>query len=117
MEWNDEKQARLNSLRSAELSGALDERSQEELQTLVELLDMEEQERLAPALAQMRAEQDALLRQTRESQRTNEQLATLAAQQEQWLADARILLRDLNRRHQVLQETYETITGEPLAVA
>jgi Mg2+ and Co2+ transporter CorA len=117
MEWNDEKQARLNSLRSAELSGALDERSQKELQTLIELLDMEEQERLAPVLAQMRAEQDALRQQARESETTNEQLATLAAQQEQWLADARLLLRDLNRRHRVLQETYETITGEPLAVA
>lgn len=117
MEWNGEKQARLDSLRSAELSGTLDEQSQEELQILIELLDMEEQERLAPALAQMRAEQDALRQQVRESEEANEQLATLAAQQEQWLADARLLLRDLKRRHRALQETYETITGEPLAVA
>ena len=116
MEWNDEKQARLDSLRSAKLSGTLDEQGQEELQTLIELLAMEEQERLAPALAQMRAEQEALRQQVRESEKANEQLATLSAQQEQWLADARSLLRDLKRRHRVLQETYETITGEPLAV-
>ena len=117
MEWNDEKQARLDALRAAELTGTLDEASKAELTALIEFLEAEEQERLAPALAQMQAEQAALRQQVQESEAANEQLATLAAQQEQLLADARRLLRDLQRRHQAIREAYQRVTGEPLSVA
>lgn len=117
MEWNDEQQARLDALRAAELTGALDETGQAELTALVELLEAAERERLAPALARIRAEQAALRHKVQQSEAGNERLVILAAQQEQWLADARRLLRDLQRRHQVIQETYESLTGEPLLVA
>jgi hypothetical protein len=117
MEWDGEKQARLDALRAAELGGTLDEKGEAELSGLLELIEAEERARLAPALAQMREEQSALRQQVQESEVANEQLAHLAAQQEQWLADARRLLHDLQRRHQAMQETYQSITGEPLAVA
>jgi len=89
MEWNNEKQARLDALRAAELTGTLDEASKAELATLIESLEAEERERLAPALAHMQAEQAALRQQVQESEAENEQLVILAAQQEQLLADAR----------------------------
>jgi len=117
MEWNDEKQARLDALRAAELTGTLDEASKVELTALIESLEAEERERLAPASAQMQAEQAALRQQVQESEAANEQLVTLAAQQEQLLADTRRLLRDLQRRHQAIQEAYQHVTGEPLSVA
>lgn len=94
MEWNHEKQARLDALRAAELTGPLDEAGRAELTALIEAVEAEERERLAPALAQMRAEQAMLRQQVQESKTTNEQLVLLAAQQEQWLADARQLLSD-----------------------
>jgi hypothetical protein len=76
-----------------------------------------QRERLAPALAQMQAEQATLRQQAQESATANEQLVILAAQQEQWLAEARRLLRDLQRRHQTFQETYRHFAGEPLLAA
>lgn len=117
MEWDGEKQARLDALRAAELTGTLDEAGEAELNTLLESVEAQERERLAPAIARMREEQAALRQQVQESEAANEQLAHLAAQQEQWLADARHLLHDLQRRHQAMQKTYQSITGEPLAVA
>ncbi len=117
MEWNDEKQARLDALRAAELTGTLDEASKAELMALIESLEAEEQERLAPALAHMRAERAALRQRVQESEAANEQLVILAARQEQLLADARRLLRDLQRRHQAIQEAYQHVTGEPLSAA
>ena len=117
MEWNDEKQARLDALRAVELTGTLGEASKAELTALIESLEAEERERLAPALAQMQAEQAALRQQVQESEAANEQLVILAAQQEQLLADTRRLLRDLQRRHQAIREAYQHVTGEPLSVA
>ena len=116
MEWNDEKQAQLDALRAAELTGTLDEAGKAELTALIEALEAEERERLAPALARMWAEQAALRQQVQESGTENEQLVILAAQQEQWLADARRSLRDLQRRHQAIREVYQRVAGEPLAV-
>ncbi len=117
MEWNDEKQDRLDALRAAELTGSLNEASKAELTALIEALEAEERERLAPALAQMRAEQATLRQQVQASEAENEQLVLLAAQQEQWLADARRLLLDLQRRHQAIRKAYQHVTGEPLSVA
>jgi chorismate mutase len=117
MEWNDEKQARLDALRAAELTGSLDEAGRSELAALIEAVEMEERERLAPALAQMQAERTALHQKVQESKTTNEQLVLLAAQQEQWLADARQLLSDLQRRHQAMRQVYQDVTGEPLSAA
>ena len=116
MVWNDEKQARLDALRAAEMAGTLDEAGEAELAALITAVEAEEQGRLAPVLAQMQAEQAALRQQVRESEAANEQLVILAAQQEQLLADARRMLQDLQRRHQAIREAYQRATGEPLSV-
>jgi nucleotide-binding universal stress UspA family protein len=116
MGWNDDRQARLDALRSAELTGTLDEAGRAELTALIEVVEAEERERLALALDKMQAEQAALRQQVQDSTAANEQLVTLAAQQEQLLADVRRLLRDLQRRHQAIREAYQHVTGEPLSV-
>jgi Lon protease-like protein len=101
-EWNEKKQARLDALRAAELTGTLDEADKAELAALIESLETEERERLAPALAQMQAEQATLRQRVQESEAENEQLVTLAAQQEQLLADELKLAEDPHRRRQDL---------------
>lgn len=117
MIWTEDKQRRLNDLRRLELAGVLPEAEAQELAVLVEEIDAEERNQLAPALARMRAENAALRRQVRDNAAMNEQLATLVAQQEQLLADARKLLRDLGQRQQAIREKYYQVTGEPLLVA
>jgi len=117
MEWNGGKQTRLDTLRATELTGTLDEAGAVELAALIESLEAEERERLAPTMAQMRAEQVALRQQVQESEAANERLVMLAVQQEHLLADGRQLLHDLQSRHQALREAYRRVTGEPLSVA
>jgi len=117
MMWNEEKQVRLDALRAAELAGTLDEAGKAELSALIESIEAEERRRLAPSLAQMRAERAALRQQIQESEAENEQLAALAVQMEQLLADGQRTLRDLQRRHQAIRAEYQRVTGEPLSVA
>lgn len=117
MEWDGEKQARLDALRAVELGGTLDEAGEAELKALLKLVEADEQERLAPALARIREEQTALHLKVQESEAANEQLVDLIAQQERWLADARHLLHDLQRRHRAMQKAYQLITGESLTVS
>ncbi len=108
MEWNDEKQTRLDALRVAELAGSLNEADEAELTALIEYLETEEQERLSLALAQMQAEQAALRQYVQESESANEQLLMLT--------DSRRLLLDLQSRHRAVREAYQRVTGEPLSV-
>jgi hypothetical protein len=117
MEWDGEKQSRLDTLRAAELSGTLDEAGEAEMKALLELVETEERERLAPTFARIREEQAALRLKVQESEAANEQLVALIAQQERWLADARHSLQDLQHRHRAMQKTYQLITGEPLTVS
>ena len=116
MEWNAEQQARLDALRAADLAGALDKADKAELNALIEAVEAEERQRLAPALAHVQAEQAALRQQIRESEMENEQLVTLAAQMEQLLTDGRQMLRTLQHRHQAIRTEYQRVTGEPLSV-
>ena len=73
MGWNDDRQARLDALRSAELTGTLDEADRAELAALIEAVEAEERERLALALDEMQAEQAALCQQVQDSASANEQ--------------------------------------------
>ena len=68
MEWDDERQARLDALRTAELAGTLDEAAKAELARLIESVEAEERERLVPALVRMRAKQATLRQQVQESE-------------------------------------------------
>jgi len=115
--WDAAKQERLNTLSAGELTGRLSESEQRELGQLVRELEIDERQRLTPALEQMRHEQAVLRRKVLQAQVSNERLAAVVAQQEQMLVDARRTLSDLQRRHQVIRESYFRVTGEALAPA
>lgn len=117
MEWDDDKQARLDALRASKLAGTLDEAGKAELAALVEFLDAEERDQLAPAMARMQAELAVLHQQLQESEAENEQLAGLMVQMEQLLADWRHAIYDLQRRHDAIRTKYQQITGKPLSAA
>lgn len=55
MKWDDTKQARLDALRAAELAGTLNEAGRAELAELIDAVEAEERERLAPAFDRMQA--------------------------------------------------------------
>ncbi len=82
MIWHSEKQARLDWLRKSELAGTLTGGEQTELNELVAALEADEADRLAPALARMREEQEALRGRLRALQAENEELARLLNQNE-----------------------------------
>lgn len=113
--WITEKQQRLNVLSAQQLAGTLTAAERRELASLITEIEAEEAVRLAPAMAELQREQDALRRKLRRSQSENEQLAALIAQQEQILADARRTLKELQRRRQGIREAYFRVTGEALA--
>lgn len=115
--WNAAKQERLDTLSAGELAGRLSESEQRELEQLIRELETDERQRLTPALEQMRREQAALRRKALQAQVSNERLVVVVAQQEQMLADARQTLSDLQRRHQVIRESYFRVTGEALVPA
>jgi uncharacterized lipoprotein len=115
--WNAAKQERLDTLSAGELIGRLSESEQRELGQLVRELETDERQRLTPALEQMRREQAVLRRKVLQTQVSNERLAAVVAQQEQMLVDARRTLSDLQRRHQVIRDSYFRVTGEALVPA
>ncbi len=115
--WDAAKQERLDTLSAGELTGRLSESEQRELGQLVRELEIDERQRLTPALEQMRHEQAVLRRKVLQAQVSNERLAAVVAQQEQMLVDARRTLSDLQRRHQVIRESYFRVTGEALVPA
>jgi len=115
--WDTERQKRFDMLSADELAGKLNEAERREYVQLTVELEAEERQRLTPTLEQMRREQAALRRKVRLAQDSNERLAILVAQQEQMLTDARQTLNDLQRRHQIIRETFYRVTGEVLAPA
>ncbi len=82
MIWHSEKQARLNGLRKSELAGTLTAAAQIELNEFIAALETDEAERLAPAVARMQEEQEALQKRLRALQAENEELAKLLNQLE-----------------------------------
>lgn len=112
MEWNEVSQTRFNELRYKELSGNLDEKEREELAQLVAVILADEDKYLAPAIAQMQSESDALHEQVDELQKENVHLARIIIQQEQLIQDAKHWLDEFERRHSVLQRAYAQVANQ-----
>ena len=115
MDWTTEQQTRFDALRTRELAGTLTDQEQLELDEFVAQLEAEEERYLAPAIAQMRAEQVALRTQLESLQTENEALGRLLAQQEQLAADTRHWLVQFEQRHLQIKQTYTRLTGSVLA--
>jgi predicted nuclease with TOPRIM domain len=116
MKWTAEQQTLFDELRARKLAGTLTTEEQARLDELTQMLEAEETRYLAPAVAQMRAEQTVLREQLETLQTDNEALARLLNQQEQLVADARHWLAQFEQRHSQIQQAYTRLTGEVLTV-
>jgi predicted nuclease with TOPRIM domain len=117
MHWSDKEQARFDELRQRELAGTLSTFEKQELDSLVAALTQAADEVLLPAVARLEHEISELETRLQDRQHENEELAKLLHQQEQLTAESRQWLRDFDRRHAQIRETYTRLTGEVLPSA
>ena len=101
--WDEVKQARFNALRSAERQGTLTEEGVE-LLALMQELDVLEAAYLHPATERVRQEREALGEQ-------NSKLEELLCEQQDYLAEIRPLVADLEVRARRWRQRYMDITG------
>jgi predicted nuclease with TOPRIM domain len=114
MNWSDEKQARFDDLRQRELAGTLSVADQQELASLTTMLTQAADEALLPATERLQRDLTELEARLQQRQDENEELAKLLHQQEQLTAESQQWLRDFDRRHAQIRETYTRLTGEVL---
>lgn len=114
MNWSNEKQARFDDLRQRELAGTLSAADQQELESLTAMLTQAADEALLPAIERLQRELMELETRLQQRQYENEELAKLLHQQEQLTAESRQWLRDFDRRHAQIRESYTRLTGEVL---
>lgn len=114
MDWNNETQARFDELRQRELTDSLSAADRQELEVLLATLTRTADEALLPAINRLQREQTELETRLQQRQHENEELAKLLRQQEQLTAESRQWLRDFDRRHAQIRETYTRLTGEAL---
>ena len=102
--WDEVKQARFNTLRSAERQGTLTEAEGVELLALTQELDALEAAYLQPVTERVRQEREALGEQ-------NSKLEELLREQQDYLAEIRTLVADLEVRARQWRQRYMDITG------
>ena len=102
--WDEVKQARLNALRAADRQGVLTEVEGAELLALTQELDALEAAYLHPSTERMRQEREALGEQ-------HSQLEELLRKQQDYLAEIRTLVADLEVRARRWRQRYMDITG------
>ena len=103
--WDEEKQARFNALRAAERQSILTEAEGVELLALTQELDALEATYLHPATERLRQEREALGEQ-------KSKLEELLREQQDYLAEIRTLVADLEARAQQWRQHYMDITGQ-----
>lgn len=103
--WDETKQARFNVLRAAEGQGALTEAEGAELRALTQALDALEATYLDPVTERVRQERRALEEQ-------NSKLEELLREQQDYLAEVRAVVTDLEARARRWRQRYVDITGQ-----
>jgi len=116
MTWTNEQQTLLDGLRRKELAGALTAEEKNILNDLRKTLEVEEVQNISPGLERLRTEQKVLNAHLKKLRSENEELAKLLSQQEQLATDAHNWLTQFEKRHRMIQNTYERLTGETLSV-
>jgi predicted nuclease with TOPRIM domain len=114
MNWSNEKQARFDDLRQRDLAGTLSAADRQELESLTAMLTQAADKALLPAVERLQRELMELEARLQQRQGENEELAKLLHQQEHLTAESRQWLRDFDRRHAQIRETYARLTGEML---
>jgi hypothetical protein len=114
MGWTKDDQTRLDRLRDRELAGTLTAPEEAELARLMARVEAEEAGALAPEVARLRAEVAAAADELDRTERENEGLAGLMAQQQALIADARSFLEEFDRRRASILDGLARIAGDPL---
>jgi hypothetical protein len=117
MSWTKDDQTRLDLLRAKELAGTLAEAEHAELAGLMARVEAEEAAVLAPELARLRDEVAETAGELHRTERENEDLARLLAQQQALVADARRFLDEFDRRRASILAGLARIAGGPLPAA
>ena len=99
MNWNEELEERLLHLRLLELEGTLTLGEKDELDRLMQFLEEEEIEQLAPASAHLKAEQTRLQEALTAQQAENDSLHRIYQEQTLLIKDARQWLTNFEKRH------------------
>ena len=102
--WTRGQQVRFDALRAAERQGTLTEAKGVELLALMQELDILEAAYLHPATERVRQEREALGEQ-------NNKLEALLREQQDYLAEIRTLVADLEMRARQWRQRYTDITG------
>ncbi|MEM7115646.1 MAG: hypothetical protein AAF614_24605 [Chloroflexota bacterium] len=108
-------QKRLTELRYRALREELTTAEQSELSAILQAIETEEAEQLAPTLASLAAEQKKLTQQLQTIETSNDALATLRDEQAQLVAEAKLWLQQFQQRHLQIRQTYHKLTGESLS--
>jgi hypothetical protein len=117
MSWTKDDQTRLDRLRDQELAGTLTAPEEAELAALMARVEAEEAGVLAPGLARLRADIADAAGELDRTERENEELARLMAQQQALVADARRFLEDFDRRRASILDGLARIANNPLPTA
>jgi hypothetical protein len=88
MRWSNEEAARFQALREQEARGELSPADRVELDALLADLDADEADALAPATQRLRAEAEAIAKETASLDAKARELLRIAEEQERLLADA-----------------------------
>ena len=113
----DYSEARFTELRHRELTGELTSAEQEELSALIEAIEAEEEQTVAPAMTSLLAEQAMMKHRLQILQANNEALTHLRDEQEQLVLEARQWLQEFQQRHLQIRQTYKELTGETLTAS
>jgi hypothetical protein len=114
MSWTKDDQTRLDRLRDQELAGTLTAPEEAELAALLARVEAEEAVALAPEVARLRVEVADVADELDKTERENEGLARLMAQQQALIADGRRFLGEFDRRRASILDGLARIAGDPL---
>lgn len=117
MRWSNDKAARLRALREQEVRGALSPAQRTELDALLADLDADEADALGPATQRLRAQAEAMAKETESLDAKARELLRIAEEEERLLADAHSTLERLRQRSAALAEDYLRVMGHDLAPA
>lgn len=114
MRWSNTEAARFQALREREARGELSPAERAELDSLLAALDADETNALAPATQRLRADAEAMAKETASLDAKAHELLRIAEEEERLLADARATLERLRQRSAALAEDYLRVMGHEL---
>lgn len=109
--------SRMTELRLRVIRGEATAQEEVEVAAFLQEIEVQEAERLQPTMARMNAEAERLELEIASLESEAGELADIAAQYEQLIADTRAFLGEFESRHKRLHSAYARVTGLPMTIA